>query len=149
MVRVKNIGQIGEIKMRNIALACIEHQDRLLVFEGPANSTGQRTFRFLGGGIKAGEAPLDAVKRELKEELGAEIEVLELLAVLESHFLWQGQPAHELAHVFRCRFSDGQFDQQDHMPLLDDHTVAFWKPLSTFSDQELLVPEDLMALLDI
>lgn len=58
-------------KLLKIATACLLDSDgRLLI----VRKRGTRMFMLPGGKIEHGEAPLDALKRELLEELGLELE---------------------------------------------------------------------------
>ena len=51
-----------------------------------------------GGGVEAGEDCLDAIKRELKEELGAEVEVLCKIGVVSDYYNLIHR--HNLNHYF-------------------------------------------------
>jgi len=54
-----------------------------------------------GGGVEAGEEPQDAIVRELKEELGAKIEVLAKIGVVSDYYNLIGR--HNINHYFLCR----------------------------------------------
>ncbi|RYD57703.1 MAG: NUDIX domain-containing protein [Sphingobacteriales bacterium] len=51
------------------------HQDKILVNEEQIR--GKQVIKFPGGGLDWGEGTIDCLKREWREELGADIEVLE------------------------------------------------------------------------
>ena len=54
-----------------------------------------------GGGVEEGEALRDAIRRELREELGAEVEILGKLAFVSDYYNLIGR--HNLNHYFLCR----------------------------------------------
>ena len=73
----------------------------------------QRFYRPLGGGIEFGERAEDAARRELQEELGAELTDLRLLGTFENLFTYQGRPGHELIWLYEARFTDASLYERD------------------------------------
>ena len=73
----------------------------------PDPDSGELYFRPLGGQIEFGERAADAVVRELREELGREVEVLEHLSIAENIFEAQGEVGHEYVAEFFARFAPG------------------------------------------
>jgi 8-oxo-dGTP pyrophosphatase MutT (NUDIX family) len=86
--------------LRAIAICVFRHQDHILVLDISDPATGERFYRPAGGGIEFGEHSLDALRREMREELGAEIHSPLLLGVLENIFYYNGQPGHEIVFVY-------------------------------------------------
>ncbi len=85
---------MSPLMIRPISLAVIRHDDRILVFEGHDPSRDERFYRPLGGGIESGERAEDAVKRELREEVGAELINVRYIGTLENLFdLLDSHPA--------------------------------------------------------
>ena len=54
-----------------------------------------------GGGVEEGESPEAAIRRELKEELGAEVEILCKLGLVSDYYNLVHR--HNLNHYFLCR----------------------------------------------
>jgi ADP-ribose pyrophosphatase YjhB (NUDIX family) len=66
----------------------------------------ERFFRPLGGAVEFGEAAEEALRREIREELGLEILNVVRLGVVENRFEYRGQPGHEVVFVFNASFVD-------------------------------------------
>jgi ADP-ribose pyrophosphatase YjhB (NUDIX family) len=135
---------------RPVALGVIRDGDEIFVFEGRDHEKRETFYRPLGGTIEFGERAVDAVRRELAEEIDATVTGADLLGVLENTFTYQGQPGHEIDFVFEVTVSD--------LSRLRDGTVAayeadgsaitcVWKPLADFRERARLYPDGLLSLL--
>lgn len=59
-----------------------------------------------GGRCEVGESASDALRREMREELGVEVRVERLLWVVENFFQYAGRSFHELGLYFLMSFPD-------------------------------------------
>jgi NADH pyrophosphatase NudC (nudix superfamily) len=66
-------------RVRPVAICVCRDGDRILVAEYYDRKKKQLFHRPLGGTIEFGERGVDAVQRELKEELGAELQAVRFL----------------------------------------------------------------------
>ena len=101
-------------QIRPIAICVFRNKDRILVFEGIDPDNGGIFYRPLGGGIEFGERSEDAARRELKEEINAEVEELKYLGTLENIFVFNENPYHEIVQVYDGVLIDsGLYDQAE------------------------------------
>ena len=142
-----SVGGMGS-SIRPIALGLLRRREQILVFEGHDDVKGETYYRPLGGGVEFGEHSEDALVREFREELDAEVVVKERLGVLENVFTWRGNPGHEIAFVYEAAFVDAGIYARDEMKILDDPATARWVDLQEFRDgTKILYPHGLTELL--
>ena len=70
----------------------------------------QGWWEFPGGKIEPGEYPKDALKREIREELDAEINVGDLLETVE----WDYPEFHLTMHCFVCTLESESMNLKEH-----------------------------------
>ena len=87
-----------------ISAALIEKNGRYLIARRPAGSHQAETWEFPGGKREADESLEECVRREVREEIGVEIEVGPLRAVI--HHAYPGRTV--LLHFFDCRIVSGE-----------------------------------------
>lgn len=90
----------GELPHRQVAVGLVWDGERLLVQRRPPEGLLGGLWEFPGGKVEEGEEPAEAVRRELREEMGLEVEVGEPLEPVRhaySHFRVTIHPYH--AHV--------------------------------------------------
>ena len=137
--------------IRPIAICIFRRDGQVLVGHGYDERRNERYCRPPGGGIEFGERAVDAVRREIREEIRAEIEGLQLLGVLESIFLLEGEPKHELVFVFEARFSDPSLYALSELTLNEagwDGRLT-WELVDNFQNRERpLYPDGLIGLLN-
>ena len=73
------------------------------------NRDGKEYYVFPGGGIEDGESPEQAAIREVFEEVGVEINIIEHLGTVEFH----GMQHYFLANIVGGTFGTGQGEEYD------------------------------------
>jgi 8-oxo-dGTP pyrophosphatase MutT (NUDIX family) len=137
-------------KIRTIAIGIFIHKNRLLVSEGYDEVKGKTFFRPLGGGIKFGETGASALKREIMEEIGQEIDHISFLDFIENLFILNGEPGHEMVLVYSGRFTNSEIYSIDAFVGHEDDGSAInvkWIDISYFmKNVGLLVPPELLDI---
>ena len=90
-------------------------------------------WEFPGGKIESGEFPQEALKREIREELDAEIEVKELLETVE----WDYPNFHLTMHCFICSL----LSESLH---LNEHEAATWLTHETLRSVKWLPADEIL-----
>lgn len=90
-------------------------------------------WEFPGGKMEAGESPQLALKREIREELDAEIEVKELLETVE----WDYPNFHLTMHCFICNL----LSESLH---LNEHEAATWLNLENLRSVKWLPADEIL-----
>lgn len=104
--------------------------------------TGEAFTRLIGGSIEFGETAEEALRREFKEELGAELEHVSLVKVIENRFVYNGQPGHEIVFIFKGDFADKSLYDKESIPRIDKDGEAGWISLASVrAGKEKLYPE--------
>lgn len=101
--------------MRSIHVACalIEKHGRVLATQRSATMNMPLKWEFPGGKINPGEAPEECLKREVREELGIEIEVGFSLKIVSHRY-----PDFEITlYPFICSIISGQITLHEHAAL--------------------------------
>lgn len=137
-------------QIRTIVLGIFRHEGRLLVFEGYDPVRGATFYRPLGGGIEFGEYGHQALIREIREELCAEVTDVCYLGTIQNIFTHAGKQGHEIVLLYKACFVDPACYQPDAFTDAQDNDTPIsvsWKPLADFENGAFLVPVELMELL--
>lgn len=141
----------GDARVYPKAMCVCRHGDRILVQDLVEPGTGRRFYRPFGGEIEFGERAVDAVRREVREELGVDLTDVELLGVLESHFTYRGRRGHEIVFIFDGRLGDATLYERE---TIDGHEadgaqiVGVWLSLAEARGGAVpLYPDGLLELL--
>ena len=90
-------------------------------------------WEFPGGKMEPGESPQEALKREICEELDAEVEVRELLETVE----WDYPNFHLTMHCFICSL----LSESLH---LNEHEAATWLTHETLRSVKWLPADEIL-----
>ena len=139
-------------QIRPLAICVFRHNDHILVAEGYDPIKGETFYRPLGGGIEFGERSEDTIRREVREEIGAEVGRLKYLGTLENIFAFNGFPGHEIVAVYDGELVEaGLYDQAMILGKevdIEESFNAMWKHLEEFESGNLILyPDGLLNLL--
>ncbi len=97
------------------------HEGRVLLHRGEK----EEFWTLPGGRAELGEPATETLKREMREELGEDVEVERLLWVVENFFSYMGAEWHELALYFLMHFSPSSAVLQQREPF--EGYEEFWE----------------------
>ena len=138
------------MRIKNLAICLICRNNEILVLEGLNHKNNEIFYRPLGGHIEFSETAKSAIFRELKEEVGTEIENIKHLATFESIFEYNGIPEHEILILFSASFKHKSFYLKDIIECKegDDTFIAKWINIDEFiSGNKTLYPDGLSKYL--
>jgi len=137
-------GYVPDRRVRPVATCVFLDGDRMLVVDNGS------FLRPPAGEVEFGEHALDAVRREMAEEIGVQDASYQLIGVLENVFTDVGGPGHELVFVF-----DGDLaNLRTSMPLRTNEIhsgdrIGFWASLAELrSDPRPTYPGGLLDLVE-
>ncbi len=130
-------------EIRPIVLGIAIKNNKLLVGEGFDKTKNQTFYRCLGGGIEFLEKSSDALKREFKEEINADIIVKDFLGISENIFTYQGKRAHELILFYSIEIPDNDYMEEYHIAD-EDGCIAKWINIDEFKNRnKIIYPEEI------
>jgi ADP-ribose pyrophosphatase YjhB (NUDIX family) len=138
-----------EERIRPIAICICRDGDRILVAE--YCEKGRLYYRPLGGAIEFGERGAEAVRREFREEIAAELTEVRYLGMLENIWEVEGERAHQIVLVYDGRLTDASLYDKDVIQgdELGQPFHAVWKRLDEFGPGKPPVyPDELIELLN-
>jgi 8-oxo-dGTP diphosphatase len=133
-------------EIRNAVRAVIIRDGDVLL-QRKVDENGFEHFTLPGGAQELGETLAEALLRECREEVGADIEVIDLLCVCDyfkSRLTSPPSTRHVLELLFRCTIDNDYTAQNGPRP--DRHQVdVLWAPINSL-DAIGLVPADYAVL---
>ncbi|MBJ9986324.1 NUDIX domain-containing protein [Acinetobacter sp. S40] len=94
------------------ALCIFRYENKFLLSHGYDPSKNEHYLRPIGGSIEFGETSLQAIEREVFEEINQQITHPKLLGVLENLFSFNRQQGHEIVFLYEANFLDRKIYNQ-------------------------------------
>lgn len=82
------------------AAAIINHNGKILFHK----NTAEAHYALIGGRVQITESSDDTIKREVKEEIGKELEITGYICTVENFFEHKGKTFHEIMFVHQAEF---------------------------------------------
>ncbi|MFA6514431.1 MAG: NUDIX domain-containing protein [Patescibacteria group bacterium] len=135
-------------KIRALSVVIIKKDNRVLVSPGYDSVKDAHFYRLVGGGIEFGETSVEALKRELQEELAAELINIRLLDIRENIFTYNGENGHEIGFIYEAEFKDRANYKKEKFQILDGHpdNFAIWAEINE-KNAEIVFPSGSGALI--
>ena len=141
--------------IRPKAICIIRNREKLLLEYSKWPTEKDIFYIPLGGQIKYGEYGEDTIRREIMEEIGAEIVDVHYLGTIENIFKAKDEIGHEIVFVYEAQFVDKSFYEKDVIEGLETEIepplpiVAYWKTLAEIDQERVpLYPDRLRDLLE-
>lgn len=132
-----------EQKIRIKAMCLFLHKGRTLASKGFDEKRNETFYRVIGGTVDFREKSEDGVRREIREELGCEIENLELHKVIENIFEYNGNWGHEIVFLYKGDLSNKELYEQEKIHIVEPYAEfdAEWIPIEDIrSGKSILYP---------
>ena len=137
-------------------IQCVAHglavfKAKVLVYNVKDQVRKKTFFRLIGGHIDFGEEASNALIREFKEEINADIKIVKQLDVFENIFFYKGKKQHEFVSLFKIDFYDKKIYSEKNIignegP--DRQYTANWVSIDEFRNKnKLLYPPNVMEYL--
>ncbi|MDX2263546.1 MAG: NUDIX domain-containing protein [Hyphomicrobiales bacterium] len=127
------------IRVKSVGLFI--HNGRVLTHDAVDRVKDQPFQLLMGGGVDFGEVSDAALRRELREEIGAEIANLQLLTVIENIYTFEGEAGHEIVFVYLASLADRAFYERERIPFIEPGRteVAEWISLRRIASGDVIV----------
>lgn len=93
---------VDDYKLNVRAGGIIIHNNKILAHR----NINEDHYALIGGRVQIGEKSSDTIKREILEEMGKEIEILEYISTVENFFEAKGLKYHEIMFIYKLEFVD-------------------------------------------
>ncbi len=112
------------------------HEDKMLVNEELIR--GKTVIKFPGGGLDLGEGTIDGLKREFREELQLDIEVLEHFYTTDFYQPSAFDDTQVISIYYLVSGEDPAFTITNHV----ENERTYWMPLNEVSEDIFTLPID-------
>ena len=127
---------VGDYRLNVRTAGVIIHNNKILLHKNKKNVN----YALMGGRVNFGETSEDALKREVMEELGKDIEIIGCVAVVENLFRMKEKDYHEIMFVYQAEFLKEEDKQTEkEMPNIEgkDDLYYEWIPIDKLQEIEL------------
>lgn len=93
---------VDDYKLNVRAAGVMIHNGKILVHK----NVNSDHYALIGGRVAIGENSADTVKREIKEEVGKDIEITGYISTIENFFEMKGSNYHEIMFVHKIEFKN-------------------------------------------
>ena len=94
--------KVDDYKLNVRAAGVMIHHGKILAHRNVKDDH----YALIGGRVEIGENSADTVKREIKEELGKDIEITGYISTIENFFEMKGSKYHEIMFVHKIEFTN-------------------------------------------
>lgn len=127
-------------KIRPNALVIIKKDGKVLAIKAKDDVVGDTFYRLIGGGVEFGELSLEALRREIKEELDCTIINEKLLSTVENIFEYNGEKYHEITFLYDGDLLESDIYDQSIVKILDtDNSFAEWVDIQKVKNKEVIL----------
>lgn len=84
--------------------AIINHNGKILLHK----NTADVYYALVGGRVQIGESSDDTIRREIKEEIGKDVEITGYIATVENFFELKGKKYHEIMFIHQAEFTNNE-----------------------------------------
>jgi 8-oxo-dGTP pyrophosphatase MutT (NUDIX family) len=133
----------------SVRVLLLDDADRLLLFRGVSDETGEAFWYPAGGAIEPGEGAREAAVREIREETGAEVEIGAEVWSRRHVVPWGGVTYDCRERWFLARVAAFEIDTSGFTPeeVVNVTGHHWWTPAELTAATDRLVPADLARLL--
>ena len=145
MGSVKDINvKVNDINFVCRSCAVIRNGDKVL-FQKRKN---YKYYALPGGKIEVLETVKDALKRELIEELGVEVEVKDIVSVVENFFEFNNEKVHQYIFSYEVKLLDDKYNNLDEFEGIETlkEVIFKWFDIDEL-DEEFIKPNYLVKQL--
>ena len=102
---------VDEYKLNVRAAGLMIHNGKILAHRDAKSNH----YALIGGRVEIGENSAGTVKREIKEELGKDIEITGYISTIENFFEMKGSKYHEIMFVHKIEFTNEEDKKIEHI----------------------------------